>query len=517
MLKQIAFVLLAILVFSSPHIRAQNTELSEGFVFDGEPYLIVHPQNAQNLVVAWMGFAPGNAVAIHYRSSMDGGETWTEPAFIPHTVSGFTSADPSMAFDADGKLFLSYIDYAPDGSTGAVHVVNSMDGGISWSGPVEVIHADDDLGEFPVDRPWMAIDRSDGSYSGNIYINTKPAPWEPIPNKSYFIRSENNGLSFNDWSFTDSPGWSVGEFIAAPMACPTVNSNGELFIIYPGWEISENVLPRLMLASSYDGGESFVYSEVYEDDNTVEDTLPKRGYSLYANPANAYHLFFLFMADYLGDLDVYGIETWDKGASWTAPFRINNDEMANGNMQDLAWAAFNANGDLLVTWRDRRYSGLEGYENTTEIWGRRREKDADFGEEFLISSMPAAHQEVLNGNGNDFMCNALVADTMYAVWGDTRDAVLRIWLAKKVLGDSSVHITQLNENPIFLCYPNPADGQYLNVQFHGTDKGWITNSSGQIIERVTLKGTTTIDLQNYPKGVYYIETDSGLKTGFVRH
>jgi hypothetical protein len=511
-------ILLLLLFYpiNTAQLFAQNTELSQGIAFDGEPYLLVNPQNNQHLIVAWMGFEFGEAVTIQYRTSFDGGNTWSASGFLPHTAAGYTSADPCLAFDADGTVFLSYIDYAPDGSAGAVQIVQSEDGGLSWTAPVEVIHTDDDPGEYPVDRPWMAVDYSGGAYQGNIYVNTKPAPWEPIPNRSYFIRSTDHGLSFSNWTYIDTDGFSIGDFIAAPMAFPAVNSVGDLFIIYPGWELSENILPRFILATSIDGGNSFSYNEVFEDDNTVEDTLPKRGYSLYTNPYNPSHLFFLFLADYAGDLDIYGTESFNKGSSWTAPFRINQDTPGNGNMQDLAWASFNAQGDLLVTWRDRRYTGLEGYENTTEIWGCLRPHDADFGEEFQLSSMPAPHQEVLNGNGNDFMCNALVDDTVYAVWGDARDGTLRIWFAQKVVDNSSVQITQLSESPLLICSPNPAVDNMLTIQYPGTTMARIINQSGQIMEQFDLHGTTYLDLTRYPTGIYYLETITGLKTKFIR-
>ena len=44
-------------------------------------------------------------------------------------------------------------------------------------------------------------------------------------------------------------------------------------------------------------------------------------------------------------------------------------------MQDLVWADFDEDGDLVISWRDRR-NGDEGtYETASEIWAAFRDKD----------------------------------------------------------------------------------------------------------------------------------------------
>lgn len=116
-------VLFLLLLVASARLSAQNDNLSNGLFFDGEPYLIINPQNANHLVIAWMGFTLGNPIGIKTRVSLDGGDTWTPTKTLPHFGSGYKSADPSMAFDSNGNLFVCYIDYREDPDSGGVYVL----------------------------------------------------------------------------------------------------------------------------------------------------------------------------------------------------------------------------------------------------------------------------------------------------------------------------------------------------------------------------------------------------------
>ena len=513
-MKKLTLLALFLSVLTS--LQAQESELSEGILFDGEPYLAMDPQNPQHMVVAWMGYAWLNRIAIHYRVTFDGGNTWSPPAFIPHQVDGYTCADPSLAFDSEGRVFVCYIDYIEDGSAGAVYVRRSDDGGLTWNDAVEVISVEEDPGEYPLDRPWMAIDRSGGPNDGNIYINTKPAPWEPIPNASYFIRSTDGGASFEDWVYTDAPGWSVGDFIASPMAVPTVGSDGLLHIAYPGWDPAESLIPRIMLASSDDGGNAFSYNTILEvTGGGVDDTLPKLGYSIYSDPTNPDHIIIVYMADYLADVDIYLLETPNGGATWNEPVRVNADTPGNGIMQDLGWGAFNQTGDFLFSWRDRRNAGMEGYQLPAEIKGRVWHAGDTWSDEFNFSETAAPHNEILNGNGNDFMGCALSEDTAFAVWGDARDGILRIWFAKKSMADSSVWLLDLNQMPPLEVYPNPAN-DLIQVKTNIPSKAAVFDIHGSLLFTTIVGNNQPLVISQLPPGRYQIRTSSGQTATFIK-
>jgi len=493
------------------YASAQDAQISDGYQFDGEPFIAVNPTNTSHVVIAWMGFDGLDLIQIKVRVSNDGGMTWQPEVAIPHINPGYTHADPSMDWDSDGNLYLCYIDYHPFGTGGKTLIRRSTDGGFTWDPPVEVIDAWADGFELPIDRPWLAIDRSGGALNGYQYVTTKPAPWIPFPNRNYLIVSP-DGVTFNAWRYIDTIGWRIGSFIQAPMAVPAVGNDGLLHLVYPAWELTENLLPRMIHASSNNGGASFTYHEMIESygDELNSDTSAKAGYQLLVNPSNPDHLAFLWVYRPHGDNDIYLLESFDAGANWNAPVRVNNDAIGNGVLQDLVWGDFNSAGDLAVSWRDRRealpdtgYAVRSGIRTAVKWSG-----NATFDADFPLSYGTAAFDSVLFESGNDFMSLQFEGDTIYATWGDTRDELLKIWFSRQSASDPGTGISQ----PIALetissipVYPNPAT---KNVVIGGGpfDHLRISDMSGKILQTYTVPGEWFyLDISTIARGTYLIE------------
>ncbi|HNE45907.1 MAG TPA: T9SS type A sorting domain-containing protein [Chitinophagales bacterium] len=506
-----AYLLIITILIPICEVRGQNTNISDGYLFDGEPFITINPSNGSHMVVAWMGVNGLDLVQIMTRVSTDGGNSWSAEYAQPHIAGGYTSADPSMDWDSDGNLYLCYIDYSPFGTSGKTIVRKSADGGFTWGDPVEVIDAFDDPGEVPVDRPWLVIDRSGGLDDGFQYVTTKPAPWIPFPNRNYLTVSKNGGLSFEDWRYIDTTGWQIGDFIQAPMAAPAVGPDGTLHCVYPAWEPTENLLPRFIHASSVNGGDGFSYYEMLESfgGDLNADTSAKTGYQLLVDPTDPHHLVFLFVFRPLGDNDIYCLESANSGVNWSTPLRINADPAGNKVMQDLVWGDFDGEGNLVVTWRDRRNAVDTGYAVASEIWGAVRYKDSiAFSNDFRISSALAAFDSVLYGNGNDFMGVQLFNDTLYAVWGDTRNDYLNIWFSKQAVGSSTpTGVINLGSEQLFeiTAYPNPA-GNYLMVEGDNISRLQIRSASGQVYldQSITTTGDIRLSLENIPAGNYFL-------------
>ncbi|MBK8808284.1 MAG: hypothetical protein IPO21_17320 [Bacteroidales bacterium] len=62
-----------------------------------------------------------------------------------------------------------------------------------------------------------------------------------------------------------------------------------------------------------------------------------------------------------GDADIMAFHTNDGGQTWSSPIRINDDSLSNGKAQDMVWGSYNEQGNLVVTWRDRRNSVANGF------------------------------------------------------------------------------------------------------------------------------------------------------------
>ncbi len=303
------YLLLFPLILCYAYSFGQNQNISEGMRFDGEPYLAINPTNAQHLVVAWMGFVDiNNRVRIKTQTSFDGGESWSAATTLPHFVDGYTSADPSIDFNAAGEVFICYVDFTGILSNpleGALLVSKSEDGGLSWSVPVEAVNIDVDAPRRPIDRPWMVIDRSAGPQQGNIYITTMNATGASSPFHPYVSISTDGGNSF-EWKELDGPDWLSGNIISQPMPSPDVTTNGILHAIYPSFLLSQSFLPLYILASSTDGGQNFNYKTVLASTATVTGDFEdaKKAQLCCVNPANPNHIVLVYLDSSNEELDV---------------------------------------------------------------------------------------------------------------------------------------------------------------------------------------------------------------------
>lgn len=505
---------------------AQNQNLSNGVVFDGEPYLAINPNNSQHLVVAWMGFVPFQRIQIKVRVSFDGGQNWGNTTRIPHISNIFSSADPSLTFDNAGNVYLAYVDFNALRDSGAVYVRRSTDGGITWGNPSEVIDIHAEPGKKPIDRPWLVADQSNGIHQGNLYITTMNAKGASAPFHPYFMTSADQGNHWQPWRYADTSGWSAGFLISQPMPSPVVGADGVFHCAYPSWVLSQNPKPQYLLASSTDAGQHFSHHTIFDTPDVFSDSLAKKGYLLIANPANADHLAFFYLDVLHGDADVFMRETLDSGASWSSPLRINDDPVGNNRMQDLLWADFDRDGDLAVCWRDRRNAPDSTYATDSEIWCASRRKDAaDFSPNFPISDAAVPYDSVLASSGNDFMNVKLRNDTLYAVWGDVRTGKLNIWFEKRALPDPSpVAIAQpvsetLPEKPqLRQNYPNPFNPA-TKIRYSLPKAGFVTLKIFDILgteiqtlvneKQVAGQYSVVFDAKNLASGIYFYRLAAG--------
>ena len=502
-------------VFLVPPVAlfGQNQNISGGNIFDGEPYLAIDPANPQHMVVAWMGYKALTKIMIKTKTTFDGGKSWSIENDISHTNSAYGSADPSVAFDNIGNLYLCYVDFSSAIDSGAVYTRKSTDGGLSWEDPVEVLDAYSEEGKFPIDRPWMSVDISGGVYNGNIYVTTmNPTAFGYIapPYHPYFMMSDDAGNSFQPWVYLDAENWQAGSIIKQPMPTNCVSASGVFYAIYPSYKISQNLSAQYLIAASEDAGKNFSYHSVLESSNSADDPMAKKGYLIRSDPSNTNHLAFFFLSTEFGDIDVLMTESFDAGASWLAPLRVNDDPVNDNRMQDLVWADFDKDGDLVVSWRDRRNGTDSTYKTASEIWGAVRKKGAtNFSSNFKISDKLVDYALSLAGSGNDFMCVKLENDTISAVWGDPRNGKLNIWFQRMTMDGTPLLVHQIasEELPKIKVYPNPAIS-FIDVESHNLRKVTVFNESGRVISvNDNLNGDDLLEvkLNNLPAGIYFVQ------------
>lgn len=499
------------------HFFAQNTNLSGGLIFEGEPFIALNPNDNQHLVVAWMGFKLGEKVVIKTKVTFNGGQTWSATSSLPHLIPTNNSADPSVRFDNNGNVFVCFVDYDNDNFlNGSIVVVKSVNGGVSWQTPVEALNINQCPNQLCVDRPWMVIDNSGLSLDGTIYITTMPAGQPLIvtpPYHPYLVVSTDSGNSFGDVRFLDTTNYQAGSLIDKPMPTPTVSSDGRFLAVYPSYVVAQSVFAQNFLVSSVDGGFSLTHSLVNQASQGFSETSTKKGPLLIASKNNPSHYAFLQLSEMEGDLDVFLMETFDAGISWSGMIRVNDDQIGNGVLQDLVWADFNESGDLVVCWRDRRNGGI-GFASNSDIYAAVKFRDSiNFSQNFPITDITIPHDPMLESSGNDFMSIVYSGDTIHAVWGDVRNGVINIFYNKMSVLDPVLNISTISTSDWSLksIYPNPAQQFiYLDDQFVGY-KYQIISSEGKVLENgvLTTNGFSVADLDS-GKFMVVIESEKKL-------
>jgi hypothetical protein len=507
--------LLACLFFQ--HVVAQNTNLSAGLVFDGEPYIAQNPVNSNHLVVAWMGFVfnSGSALTIKTKTSFDGGLTWSPTVAIPHVSEDYAAADPSLAIADNGDVLLCYIDHQEDPYGGGVYFRRSQDGGLTWGEAVLAIDIFADGEEYPIDRPWFGAS-ADGQW---IYLTSMPPSFVVAPNRPYLFQSFDGGATWTSFQYLDGEDGLVGNLVGRPMAAPAVGTDFA-YTIYPSYVFGQNPLPTMIVSRQAMGSDQREYFQALSTNSTSTPGAAKMGYKLLVNPANEDQLTALFVAGDGTDLDIQIIDSYNAGASWTEPVRINDDPVGNDRMQDLVWADYDSDGDLCVAWRDRRNADSSGYEQPTEIFCAYRLADAtDFSANFALTQESTPHNALLEQNGNDFMSLALQNDTLHAVWGSTTDGSLDIWYARRALGDLMPSVPQIlaSEQPSFHLIYTPEGVMVVADTNAPIDALVIHDLKGRLIEAFkTSQHQYKLNRKAMVSGVYVISATFGGTTQSIK-
>jgi hypothetical protein len=508
--------------------QVNNTNISNDDLYDGEPFLAVNSINTNNLIIAWMGFSlKSYQVTIKTENSFDGGQTWGNYNELSHISKTWHSADVSMTFRKDGAVFLSYIDYREAPDSGGIFVVQSTNGGTSWSTPTKAWDVDE-TPKMAIDRPWIMVDNSNTANAGTLYMTTKPAPWIPAPNRPYLKVSTDSNKTWSAYRFIDTTGYLVGNEIQAPMASVAVSANGALCLAYPSYLVSQSVYAQAFLAKSYNKGDSFSYYTIISVYEGVTDTNYKRAYRIAANPKDSNELAFAYMGMNYGAPDIFVSTTEDGGQTWSSIVRVNDDSIGVGVAHDMLWENYDTSGNLIVSWRDRRNALPDtGFYVPSDFYcSMSSDNGKTFSKNVRLSSMTAEFDSVLSKPGNDFMCNALVHDSIYSAWGDTRTGVLNVFFAKESVQTGTglpAVLVYAEKSPDIIISPNPAKNSIMAQFIMVENKNAIisvTDVTGKQVlclpEKNYPSGSNQVNLniQNLPSGEYFftVKTDEGIQT-----
>jgi hypothetical protein len=325
----------------------------------------VHP----NYIVA--GSNEINRLPMRGYFSSDGGSTWgaVDLPLPPAATTNGTDfgSDPGVAFDTQGNAYYSYIVVFFNRTFHSIQgtemaVAKSLDHGATWP-QTTFFNFNSGTGRFN-DKPMIAVDANPGSpFHDNVYVG-----WDNA--------SARNGKSSANDSLLFSRSTDAGRTFSAPLsvstnhggpsavigANPFVGPNGE---VYVAWQDAQN--SRVTVNGSFDGGVTFgqpvVIAPTAIPFSIAAPAEATRGVLIYpscdADRSNGplRGTLYCSWADQTASngLDIFLSSSTDKGATWSAQRRVNDDAAGVMHDQFYNWLAVDAvTGAVDLSWYDTR-------------------------------------------------------------------------------------------------------------------------------------------------------------------
>ena len=366
----------------------------------------------------------GSVYGTSYLTSGDGGETWGGVA--NNGPGGSNSGDPASCINLSGRYFIGYIDNASGQS-----VSYSDDAGTSWT----VVKAGNSPSGFSsmLDKNHLTVDISPtSSFKGNLYDGwtsfggsddshvcvsrsiTNGASWEPYVNVSTAIASSGQHQGVNLRTGTN------GEVYAA-------------FAIYETWPDDEG---SIGLARSLDGGVTWLPATRIITNirgirnsgvpqNMRVNSFPSMAVDL-SNGPNRGAIYVVWTnigvpgVNTGNDIDVYMIKSMDKGVTWSAAKKINQDAAGLGKTHYFGWVTVDqANGIVSVVFYDNRNCS----NNEAQAWMAYSIDGGDTFEDMQVSDVsftPSPIPLMASQYMGDYLAIAAYDGVTYPIWTDNR-------------------------------------------------------------------------------------------------
>jgi len=337
-----------------------------------EPSLAVDPTNPGHMVGAWQQdrWSNGGANGIRVAVTFDGGATWSMTTPRMGRCAGGAApggdydraTDPWVAFAADGTAFLSVLEFDSGSPRNAMVASRSIDGGMTWGEPT-VLRVDADPDIFN-DKNSITADPTD---PGRVYM-----VWDRLTGQTQPTQPIGTGPTW--FARTTAGAWETARAIYDPGI--DAQTLGNLIAVLPDGTLvntfdlitkASSMAPVNMLAviRSTDHGQTWSAAQVI---------APMRGVGV-EDPNN--HVFIRSGADLpsiavdrvsgalyiawqdapaVGEVDqVLLVSSFDGGATWSAPVRVNGAPASPAFTPSVAVAADGAVG---VTYFDLRNAKL---------------------------------------------------------------------------------------------------------------------------------------------------------------
>ncbi|HKR04445.1 MAG TPA: T9SS type A sorting domain-containing protein [Bacteroidia bacterium] len=467
-----------------------------------EPNITVNPLNPNEIAIGWRQFdnVSSNFRQAGWSYSTDAGQTWTFPGVIE---PGIFRSDPVLDYDSSGNFYYNSLTNSP---TYLCKVFESTNGGATWNNGTDAAGGD---------KQWMAIDRTAGVGSGNIY-----SVWTSVYSScppGFFTRSTNGGSSYENCTEVDSfPWWGT-------MA---VGNAGELYI-GSGSSLMDSLLVVKSLNAQITGSliswnPVLVYLDGYLNGWVPVNPVGLLGQvnidvdrSSGAGQGNVYVCASVSRLSNFDPGDVMLIRSTDGGQTWSAPIQINDDPSQN-NTQWFGTMSVAPNGRIDAIWLDTRDN--PGSDESALYYSY----STDQGNTWSVNEKLSASFDPHVGYPNqDKMGDYfdMISDNSGAhlAWANTLNGEEDVYYSY-IIPSINTGVNEISGNGTFSVFPNPTNGIFvitgiLNQSLPVGVGIEICTVLGEKIYEATIhsvrspsdKTKTEIDISAQPAGIYFLK------------
>lgn len=349
-----------------------------------------------------------------YSNSANGGHSFHDRGGLPGNQSG----DNVLDVNRHGHFYYATLSTDSSGNS-CVGVSKSTDGGITFTPPVNASTTANGPAFFQ-DKEWLVVDNSEESSDGNVYLAwTKFAP---AGEQILFAGSTDGG---NTWSAPLALS-TLGNHQAA---MPAVGPEGDLYVCW-----IDRGTSQILITRSQDGGQTFAnpvsgggaVQTIVQIPAVMNGNIRANSFPSMVVDSDDGQIYITYAAQVGADhADVFLTVSKDKGKTWSAPVRVNDDTTTTD--QWMPSVAVTEEGTVGVMFYDRRNDpgsnlNMDVYLAISTNHGK------SFHPNQRITTMsfpPAVNFDP--GIAWDYMgdYNQMVAreERFHMVWGDNRDLV----------------------------------------------------------------------------------------------
>lgn len=553
----------AVFSFKSGHKAITDQLVSGGPEIEAELHAAINPADSNNLVVSpiQQDASAGISCPVYYTKNF--GTTWNKSTWInmpyaPGMISG-GGGDPVFAYDADGKLYFSWIDLYGTQMAFLFGTVNmgifwaySEDGGETWVKPQRDTIL---LGQMnmtfgqpsgiasPVsDKQWMAVDKSVSPFRNNLYVSYVSLA-QNGSDATYQIMCKTKPASQDYFRSQAAAVTQVADFSFVQFASITTDHLGNIHITFYGSQTGNE--PALWHSVSVDGGFTFSTPGKISDIrfnlpilqvapyDTIQGINQQRTYPspyLAGDPVNG-NIYATWTAFGITGLsgngaDVYFSRSVDNGATWSSPLVVNDDTPGTGKHQYYSSICVDNKGIVTVSWYDRRND--PGNLQTHYFIAKSEDGGFSFGQNIQVTSAATDFSSVgSQNNGFGIGEYTQVVSTGYTTipfWTDGRlnNGDMNVYCA--FISPGSVGFGEIKNisgtMSISGIFPNPATEKIsftISLKDPGLISVYLADVAGKklqiLLHRQFQAGdhSETLSINNTAGGKYYLlfESENG--------